>query len=233
MALDNGKVFPAYDSAIGEIPPRGERLPVDYRPGDLLFFRAFDAMSRCISYRTCTWRQLFCAPFNSGFLPSHVEICADIETNGITRTLSVGSTTFCQQPCFVLGRKIEGVQAHLPAQRVADYRGRIWRLRLKRALDDEESRKLTDFCLQTLGQPYNFVRAAELATFFIRRFHGDPLDDAWFCSDHALTALKAVNRVDQDYDPEDISPGLLAHIVLHSGAVHRISSIGSKSFRVK
>jgi hypothetical protein len=216
-----------------------ERLPLSFLPGDLVFFRAYDALSLGISYRTCTWRQLFSSPLNGGFLPSHVGVCADYEgsqddwkTRG-ARTLLFESTTKCDQPCFIQGRQVEGVQAHLPDVRIRNYPGKAWRLRLRRPLDRDESARLSAFCAETVGHPYNYLRAAELATFFVRRIHGDPLPDSWFCSDHALTAYKCINRVNQDDDPEDYSPGRFAQLVLHSGAVFPIKTVPAYSCRIK
>lgn len=218
-------------------------MPISFVPGDLIFFRAYDALSLGISYRTCTWRQLLLSLCNGGFLPSHVGVCADYETEvdhktgapPRARTLLFESTTLCPQPCFISGKQVSGVQAHLPEQRIAAYPGRAWRLRLRRPLDSEQSRGLSDFLISQIGMPYNYRRAVALAGFFWGRFaHSlDPLPETWFCDELCIEALKTVNRVGVDNDPEDFSPATFAHLVLHSGECWPLSQVGSKSFRVK
>jgi hypothetical protein len=214
--------------SVAAFPPVS-RLPIDYQPGDLLFFAGRDFVSRAIAFRTCTWRQLF-----SHFWPSHVGICANYRANaGIRRTLLFESTTFCDSPCFLGGRRINGVQAHLPSERVLGYPGRVWRLRLRRPLNDYESLCLSEFCQASIGQPYNMRRAARLASFAWRNLPLDPIPDSWFCSDFAIEALKTCSRVGQDHDPEDFPPGPLANLVLHSGEYWPIGKVGTKSFLVK
>lgn len=240
MGWRSNSIFPAYDSCVGDIPPRGNRsnsahsagrIPVDYRPGDLIFFAGRDPLSRAIALKTCTWRQLLLRRWFS-----HVGICCEFDDGSPSgpRIMLVESTTLADQPCFITGRKTIGVQAHFPEGRVWNYPGAAWRLRLRRSLDAIESRRLSNFCLSTIGQPYNYRRAGELALFFWSHLRDEtPLPDSWFCSDHALTALKTIDRVDQDHDPEDFSPGRLAHLVLKSGAYWPIDQFGGRSFKIK
>lgn len=237
---------------------------VEYQAGDLIAFAGRDPLSHGIAWRTCTWRQLL-----TGRWFSHVGIICDYspakggnvglgslhhgqlrpgENRGAHRTILVESTTFDNRPCFIRGVHIKGVQAHLPTVRVSEYPGSVWRLRLRRPLATWERQALSQFCLSTLGQPYNYRRAAELATFFWQRTRElreeTPAADSWFCSDHALTALKACDRVDHDHDPEEFSPGGLVRLVERSGEVWPIGSgaaargdlvngISSRSLRVK
>lgn len=220
--------------------PPVSRLPVDYQAGDLLFFAGRDWLSRAISFRTCSWGQLFRAPFNGRFLPSHVGICCDYpqrleaaNNRSEPRIILVESTTLNDRPCFIRGEKTIGVQAHLPSVRVADYPGSAWRLRLRRPLNDWERSSLSWFLSTQIGQPYNYVRAAELAGWFARRINEAPAEGSWFCDELCIEALKAVGRVGADDDPEGFSPGTFAALVLKSGAYHPVRQIGSPSFKVK
>lgn len=221
--------------------PTAAALIPHFQPGDLLFFRGDDALSEAIAYRTCTWRQLFAAPFNGGFLPSHVGICCNYrhpaESTG--RIILVESTTLNDRPCYVRGTHVIGVQAHLPPVRVADYAGRVWRFRLRRSLSIEERNSLSFFLLSQLGKPYNYRRAAALGEFFWRRAVAnlDPLPNTWFCDELCIEALKCVNRVGVDNDPESFSPATFARLVLHSGEYYPLGGAcgghQSPSLRIK
>lgn len=220
--------------------PTAAAIIPHFQPGDLLFFRGDDVLSKAIAYRTCTWRQLFAAPFNGGFLPSHVGVCCDYRESGYessSRTILVESTTLNERPCYVRDRHVIGVQAHLPRVRVADYPGRVWRLRLRRPLSIEERRCLSSFLLSQLGRPYNYRRAAALGEFFWRRAVAtlDPLPDTWFCDELCIEALKCVNRVGVDNDPESFSPATFARLVLHSGEYYGLGGTDhqSPSLRIK
>lgn len=198
--------------------------PSDFRPGDLLFFAGRDLESRAIALRTAGLRNLL-----AGRWFSHVGPCAEHKGE----TLLIESTTFCDEPCLLSGKRIAGVQAHLPAERVENYQGKVWRLRLRRPLDALESRHLSDFLLAQIGLPYNYRRAAELATFFARRIPEAPLPDAWFCDELAIEAFKVINRAGHDNDPERFSPGTFASLVLRSAAVWPIGDDPERSVRLK
>lgn len=110
-----GSVFPACDSCVGDIPPKagygygygssGQRLPVSFEAGDLIFFRGHDWLSRGISYQTCTCGQLLRSPFNGGlfsggFLPSHV---AELAGPWFARRLNEApaeNSWFCDELCI-------------------------------------------------------------------------------------------------------------------------------------
>lgn len=222
--------MPTASASASDLSERAAKA--DFEAGDLLFFRGSDALSEAISYRTCTWRQLLAAPFNGGFLPSHVGICCDYKSG---RTLLIESTTLNDRPCYLRGVPTVGVQAHLPAVRVADYRGQVWRLRLRRSLCPPEREALSAFVISKIGQPYNYRRAAALGEFFWRRAAAtcDPLPDTWFCDELAIEALKVVNRVGADDDPESFSPATFAQLVLHSGEYWPLGENQKRSVRLK
>lgn len=88
-------------------------MPADYSAGDLLIFYGRDWTSRLISWTTCG--------------PSHVGIVS--RPPGEAAAL-YESTTLCDLPDDLSGRRRAGVQAHAPAARVAAYCGRVELLRL-------------------------------------------------------------------------------------------------------
>ena len=112
----------------------------EFEPGDLLLFAGRGLESRWIAAVTCSPAQLL-----AGQWFSHVGICAR-DPHG--RVLLWESTTLCDLPCEITGRKIHGVQAHLPCDRLAHYDGAAWRLRLARARHAERRRKLATFGLR-------------------------------------------------------------------------------------
>lgn len=201
-----------------------------FLPGDLLFFLGDDALSREIAWRTATWQQVF---FGRRF--SHVAIVAELALPGAreSQPLLVESTTLCGQPCLWQRREVEGVQVHLPQVRVNDYPGKVWRFRLVESLSVEESGRLTQFCRETIGEPYDRYRAGLLATGELRGFFNvPPTLHEWFCSEHSGTALKRCGRIGQDNNCERLSPNGLATLLTDAGNVWPLGE-KSQSRRLK
>jgi hypothetical protein len=213
---------PSHPSALS--PSRLPSASIEpFLPGDQLYFLGDDEFSRAIAWRTASWSQVF-----FGLRFSHVGICAEVEYQGKSGVFLFESTTFCDEPCLITGKKIAGVQAHLPQARVDAYPGKVWRLRLTDPLDEEESRGLSKFLSGEIGKPYDARRAALLAGGWFQNWSQlAPTSDAWFCSELAAAALKRVDRVvDRSADPESFSPNSLATASLHSGEVW---AVGEKS----
>ncbi len=90
-----------------------------FAPGDLLFFSGRGFISAVIKAFTC-WPWDWFRP--SWRCVSHVGICAAY--NGELYLFE--STTLCDQPCAITGKKRAGVQAHKPEDRIASYDGHVF-----------------------------------------------------------------------------------------------------------
>lgn len=168
-------------------------------PADLLVFAGQGPESRGIALMTCEPWQLL-----KGQWFSHIGICAKGPAGNV---LLFESTTLCDLPCEITRRKTKGVQAHKPADRLAAYQGKAWRVRLTEPLTPGESGILSTFVVSKIGEPYDWGAVMcvtwrlRLATWFV------PRSDTYFCSDLVMAGLKEVRRVDQDLNPRSYSPG--------------------------
>lgn len=213
-------------------PPSASIEP--FLPGDLLFFLGDDPLSREIAWRTATWWQVcFWQRFSHVGIIAELTAPGDSEESKEPRPLLVESTTLCGQPCLWQGREVEGVQVHEPQLRVDAYPGKVWRFRLVEPLNVEESGRLSQFCRETIGEPYDRIRAGMLAAGDVRGFfHLAPTLEEWFCSEHAATALKRAGRIGQDNNCERLSPNGLALLLTNAGNVWPIGE-KSQSRRIK
>lgn len=214
----------------GSPAPAPQAFVEQFLPGDLLFFLGDDRLSREIAWRTASWWQIF-----QWRRFSHVAIVAELPLPGAKELypLLVESTTMCGAACLWQGREVDGVQVHDPQTRVNDYPGKVWRFRLVEPLSEEESGRLTQFCRETIGEPYDRLRAGMLAMGDLRGFfHCPPTLHEWFCSEHAATGLKRAGRIGQDNNCERLSPNGLAMLLMNAGNVWPLGE-RSQSRRVK
>ena len=155
--------------------------PLVLQPGDLVAFAGRGPVSTLIQLFTCSrW--------------SHVAVCC--RWSG--RLLLVESTTLSDQPCAILGRPVNGVQAHDPLERIDRYPGQVWHCPLAdhERLSDRESRRLTAFLLARLGTGYDARGAIESGTRWWKRRWWAPGEDlaTLFCSELCSSALEHVRR---------------------------------------
>lgn len=163
----------------GLAPTRPRPFPL--QAGDLLAFSGTDLLSRIVQLGTF-----------SRF--SHVGICA----RWGDRLLLFESTTLNPEPCAILGRRLDGVQAHCPWQRICAYPGEVWCCRLvsQERLKPDESRRLTDFLAELLGKQYDTPGALLSGTRLLKRRWWASREDLarLFCSELCTAALKHVRR---------------------------------------
>ena len=203
------------------------RFDCDFQAGDLLLFAGRSFESRWIAAVTCSPWQLL-----AGQWFSHIGICAR-DPHG--RMLVWESTTLCDLPCEIAGRKVRGTQAHLPSDRIDSYDGAVWRLRLaeREALCDAESLRLTDFVLSEIGRPYDYEGAIVSATWRLRlcrRLY--PTLDKLFCSFYVLAALKDIGKVDKDLNPRAYSPARAARDLMYWGTYQPLGEPASESVKI-
>lgn len=198
-----------------------------FEPGDLLLFAGSGLGSRAIALTTCsTWQLL------RGRWFSHVGICAVYQGE----MLLFESTTWCDWPCVIGQRVVQGPQAHPPVERVAGYRGAVWRLRLdpRRKLNVRESHRLANFLVEKLGEPYDYAAAALAGTLRLRLLRVFQEDlTRLFCSQYAMAALKDIGRVDQNLNAGAYSPARMARDLQYWGTYQAIGRAGSASLRLE
>lgn len=199
--------------------------PVSYSSGDLVLFSGTGSISRAIQAATC-----------SCF--SHVGITClvrrsqvDAAGQGVSerwaeqgwaaRMLLVESTTLTTLPCEVLAARVRGVQAHAPGARLADYRGRAWRLPIAAdwRLTEQEESALGLWLLLRLGKPYDRRQAVLSALRTTRWLPCLGIADASeeYCAELVVGALKLVRRLPVDVSPATFTPGGLVRRLLKAG----------------
>lgn len=214
------------------MPTLPKNLNDAFQPGDIVLFAGRGLESRWIALVTCTpYQWLQGTPF------SHVGICARDPNSSRGRVLIFESTTLCDLACEITHRKNKGTQAHLPADRIANYDGKVWRLRLSRrdALTEPESQRLSDFLLSEIGKPYDYEGAMISATKWLRLCEFMyPTMDKIFCSYYVMAALKDIGKVDHDLNPRAYSPARLARDLMVWGTMQPFGPTKcSPSCRVK
>lgn len=139
------------------------------------------------------------------------------------RPVLIESTTLCPDDCLLAGRRVDGVQAHEPCERIEHYiaaGGRVW---LYRPVDDwapdpEQSELLTRFLLRHLGDSYDYRQAIASADRLMRRFWWfQPANlHSVFCSELWDAALQQIRLL----APEDYS------VVSPARLVRELTKIG-------
>jgi hypothetical protein len=97
-------------------------------------------------------------------------------------------TTLSDLPCLLQGKCVQGTQVVRLADRIARYHGRVYHYPLYRPLYADESRRLTDFLMSRIGQPYDRREAFESGGWFgimamcASTMRVKPSTRSWFCS---------------------------------------------------
>lgn len=139
--------------------------------------------------------------------PSHVSIVLE---SIVTHALYVfESTTLCDQPCAWCHKPSLGVQAHEPADRIANYPGIVMRLPLKRPLWRDQSQHLTRTARREFpcGTGYDLRGALESGPKLKhwRAFLPYPDMASIFCSALVASLLQEVGKMNRS-DPKRFSP---------------------------
>ena len=190
----------------------------DFQPLDLLACYGTDATARAITWLTAS----ALAPRRLRLGPSHVAVIC--ENHG--SPLWLESTTLCPHPCAVLGYRVEGVQAHLPEQRIHDYvsaggRVDIYRLSAIDRLSQSESELLSKILIRHfLGRlvTYDLGGALLSGTRLFKRTRLLPAADLneLFCSELVAAVLMRLGRLNRA-NPTRYNPACLLRQVVRQG----------------
>src|SRR6185312_9740686 len=131
--------------------------------------------------------------------PSSTPVPFDSSTLSTTSTLLFESTTLCDEPCALAGRRVSGVQAHDPRSRIATYPVRVALVRLTPAwrLTDHEVAQLGDWLLAVASEPYDLRGAILSGTRLFKWTALMPYPDlgSLFCSELCAAALMRLYRM--------------------------------------
>lgn len=157
-----------------------------FAPFDVLTFSEPGLVSRAIKaatvppwywfrahWRTCSHIGI-CVSFFAGTPPAHV-------------VKLIESTTMLSEPCELLGRRIDGVQAHDPARRMRMSAGPVFVARLAPGWKATERQcvELRQLAKEFLGQKYDYFAAVRSITPFPELAD----DDRVFCDNLVATLL--------------------------------------------
>ena len=190
----------------------------DFQPLDLLACYGTDATARAITWLTAS----ALAPRRLRLGPSHVAVICEHHGS----PLWLESTTLCRHPCTVLGYQVEGVQAHLPEERIQDYvsaggRVDVYRLSAIDRLSQSESDLLTKILIRHfLGRlvTYDLGGALLSGTRLFKRTRLLPAADLneLFCSELVAAVLMRLGRLNRA-NPTRYNPACLLRQVVRQG----------------
>jgi len=158
----------------------------EFRVGDVIGFSGSDLISRAIKLATVPPWYWLSAHWRC---VSHVGICVHWHD----KTVMVESTTFNNEPCIITKQKIKGVQAHLPRERVENYPGYVFRMRLDERwrFNKWDAKHFSSDVLSYIGFPYDTLGAIRSATDVPAYAN----HKRQFCSKVVSAALARANRL--------------------------------------
>lgn len=176
--------------------------------------------------------------------PSHVAVICEHPSEGL---LWVESTSLCRHPCIFRGEPVDGVQAHRPQNRIADYMAsggcvEIYRPTRLNRLTAAESQRLTDVLMGLLadGVAYDLRDAIVSGTRFWKRlrlrcFPGDV--EQVFCSELIAGLYMELGHMRRDnparFNPACLLRQLLAHAVVEHAGLAIVPSTPASAANVR
>ena len=218
----------ARGSSPGRQPPaRWDFSEIALQPGDIVACWSRDWVGRGITWATASPL----APRGLRLGPSHVAIVCEHDDE----PLWVESTTLCERPCRIAERPRRGMQAHDPADRLADVQNAGGRLvRYTPApifrLSTTESQLLSRILLRhflAARCPYDLVGAALSGWRLprqLRRLLGADLEEV-FCSELVAAVLMRLGRLSLA-DPAVFSPARLLRRLVRDGVYRPAERLG-------
>lgn len=185
-----------------------------FQPGDVLAFSGRNCLSRMI--RAATLGSI-----------SHVGIVAYAPSfaadKAWRRPIIYESTTQAKRACYRVNYIVSGVQAHSITWRLADSKKdnvQIWHYPLANPLTDKESAKLTAWCEERLGTPYDYWGAFNARTlgfgWFRHLIHSHEHLSSYQCSEFAADALRMLKRFNT-VDASKWNPSSLCRVMVRQG----------------
>lgn len=162
------------------------------KAGDIVGFLGNGLESTAISLCTYGW------PWFPYLSLSHVGILAD--HNG--ELLIFESNEQDMEPCVIQGKTVSGTQAHTLESRVKSYDGLMWHYPLSRPLYDFESKRLSEFLLETIGLPYDKLgafRAGGIGWSWVESQLYDQNLNSIFCSEWCAAAHTEIGIFHTDH----------------------------------
>lgn len=191
-------------------------------PGDIAACYGRDVAGRAISWATASpW-----GPRGLRLGPSHVAMIAFRDAE----PLWIESTTLADRPCRIQERIVDGVQAHVPAERIQDYLSAGGRVDLYRLVEIESlsrsetallSRILID---HFLGEAHSYDLCGALLSgtraFQLTRLFPSADLQQLFCSELIAAVLMRLGRLPRG-NPTRYSPARLLRTLVCHGTVRR------------
>jgi hypothetical protein len=204
-----------------------------FEPGDLLIFYGHDLSSRVIEWATRgpSHVGIVCPHALDGrstesrnrkreAMPDAGGLATIVPEGGPASALLFESTTLCDEPCVLTGKRVSGVQAHEPASRIAGYPGDVARLRLMPAwrLSRREVELLHNWLMHVASEPYDLRGALISGTRFFKWTALMPYPDlgSLFCSELCAAALMRLHRLPLS-NPSLYNPASLVREVRRCG----------------
>jgi len=153
------------------------------KPGDVIGFSGRSWSSAFINIGT------YALPF---FGISHVGIMSKASDG---RLLLFESTSLSNLPCALSGENFVGTQAHVLADTVAAYPGRIYHYPLYRPLYRNEDTRLTQYLMETVHTPYDLMgafRSAGVGISWIESLFREQDLTTIFCSEWLASAFSII-----------------------------------------
>jgi len=105
------------------------------------------------------------------------------------------STMSCSLECYFRDEITKGVQGHKPADRIAEYKGKVWHYPLYRELRLLESERLFHYLLGHLGTNYDAIgafRAGGIGFSWLESLFRPEDLTSFFCSEYVHAAQKHI-----------------------------------------
>ena len=201
------------------------------RAGDIFCCWSKDAISALISVVTCS----LLAPAGLRVGPSHVAIACPLKESN-DPNVWFESTSLCQRPCLVRGRRVSGCQVHPIADRAADYLRsggavEVYRLTPINVLTHEAALDLArdlrwfvdaEFEYDAASAVFSGTRILKSIDFVLPFWRARR--SSVFCSQMIAAELQAEGLMNRD-QPQRYSPGRLMRQLVRQGVYFRSDSL--------
>ena len=162
---------------------QSSKIYKQFSPGDLVSFSGHNLSGLIINLGS------FGIPF---YGLSHIGIVA----NYLGSPKLFESTSLNNTPCLIQGKNVSGSQVQDIDTRIKAYPGTVKRIPLKKELTDGESRRLTEYLVENIGHPYDYLGAERSGGKLwaqLHRFFHEESGESLFCSEWVALALRQID----------------------------------------